>query len=847
MKTKWFILCLFTLLVNITANAISINGICYTLNSTDKTATVTYYSTTSSSNSNYYSGDIQIPSSVTYSSKSYRVIAIGASAFKGCVNITSINIPNSVTSIGEDAFSGCSGMTDITIPTSVTSIGSYAFIYCSGLSTISLPSSVTSLGNYLFADCTGLTSVTMTSRVSSISKGMFSNCSNLRNFYIPTSVTTIQEFAFENCSNLTSITLPPSIVEIQNYAFYGCIYLSTINIPANVRTIGSYPISYTPSGDYYYEHWDESYYNYKSPFSGCSSLKSFVVDEDNPYYSSIDGVLYNKAGDILYDFPKGKSGIYTVPSQTKAMNYGILSGCDKLTGLYLSDSLWVPNTYQFPFGGRQIKTLHIGKNLSGEFQTANAAAQLPNLETITVDEANTTWWVEDGVLYGVSYERVYYWGDNLQPIYSSLILYPKKKTNSSFSVPEGVKSIAPRAMGANSYLKTISLPSTLRSIGDYAFMNCSNLQTVNNLPSRIESYAFSGCSKLSSINLSPRVTRLGESAFENCTSLKNIVLGKALEYEEVWDGIFYGCNSIEHIYVLSNNLTSYGYDDIDEDYVHWIVTHMFDNYNAIVHVPSAYLSSYRSSGQWSQFNIVGFVMNDVNGDGERDVVDVVDIARYVVGTPAETFLEILADINSDGDVNVGDAVSLVNLIAGDQNFAKPMMAPRKAETSDDALSLIEGGNGLSLALQNNRDYTAFQFDLYVPEGTDVTQMLLNVQRKQKHQLLYKKVNEGHWRVAALSTSNRSFEGNDGELLSITLDGISNEGVTLSNILFFDTEGNGYQFDDITLNGTTAIEIPLPTLPRGEGAVYTLDGRRISESSVLPKGIYIVNGKKVVVK
>ena len=122
MKTKWFILCLFTLLVNITANAISINGICYTLNSTDKTATVTYYSTTSSSNSNYYSGDIQIPSSVTYSSKSYRVIAIGASAFKGCVNITSINIPNSVTSIGRYLFYNCTGLTSVTMTSRVSSI-----------------------------------------------------------------------------------------------------------------------------------------------------------------------------------------------------------------------------------------------------------------------------------------------------------------------------------------------------------------------------------------------------------------------------------------------------------------------------------------------------------------------------------------------------------------------------------------------------------------------------------------------------------------------------------------------------------------------------------------------------
>lgn len=576
------------------------------------------------------------------------------------------------------------------------------------------------------------------------------------------------------------------------------------------------------------------------------------MDEDNPYYSSIDGVLYNKAGDILYDFPKGKSGIYTVPSQTKAMNYGILLGCDKLTGLYLSDSFWVPEHYQFPFGGSQIKTLHIGKNLSGEFETNGAAAQLPNLETITVDEANTTWWVDNGVLYGVTHEWDY-WGDYLQPIESSLVLYPKKKTNTSFSVPEGVRYIDTRAMAANSYLKTISLPSTLGSIGYYAFENCSNLQAVNNLPPLIRDKAFSGCSKLSSINLSPRVILLDDHAFENCTSLKTIVLGGSLAYDEIRDGIFYGCHSIENIYVLSNNLTSYGYDDVGEDYVDWIDTHMFDNYNATVHVPSAYLSSYRSSDQWSQFNIVGFVMDDVNGDGERDVVDVVDIARYVVGTPAEAFDPILADINSSGEVNIADAVCLVNEIAGDQNFAKPMMAPRKAETSEDVLTLTEGETGLSLALENQRDYTAFQFDLYVPEDVDVAQMQLNAQRKQKHQLLYNKVEDGHWRIAALSTSNRTFNGNDGELLSVVYDGIMNDEVAIRNIHFFTADGSDYQFDDISLSGTTAIH----SLNNGQGTnvgfstVYDMQGRKImsgdSSNRQLPKGLYIINGKKVVIK
>ena len=91
-----------------------------------------------------------IPSSVT---------SIGNGAFYGCSGLTSITIPSSVTSIGKWAFEGCSGLTSITIPSSVTSIGDMAFKDCSGLTSITIPSSVTSIGDYAFWGCSGLTSL----------------------------------------------------------------------------------------------------------------------------------------------------------------------------------------------------------------------------------------------------------------------------------------------------------------------------------------------------------------------------------------------------------------------------------------------------------------------------------------------------------------------------------------------------------------------------------------------------------------------------------------------------------------------------------------------------------------
>lgn len=137
--------------------------------------------------------------------------------------ISTLEIPSSVTSIGNNAFYGCSGLTTLNLPSNVTSIGDRAFGYCSNLTSVDLPSSITKMGDFVFFYCEKLSNVNLPSDITTISTGAFGGCSSLQNINLPSGVTTIGDNAFSDCSNLTNVTLPSALASIGDYAFSGCI------------------------------------------------------------------------------------------------------------------------------------------------------------------------------------------------------------------------------------------------------------------------------------------------------------------------------------------------------------------------------------------------------------------------------------------------------------------------------------------------------------------------------------------------------------------------------------------------------------------------------------------------
>ena len=204
------------LLATMTAQAYDFekDGIFYNVTSLeDLTVEVTYEE--EKGHSNYY-GEITIPQTVEWNERTFTVTAIGDWALYDIYgNITSINMPSSITRIEELAFGHCE------------------------LDTIVIPDNVTYIGGQAFSGCENLKSVTFPNNLETISSLAFSECNSLKNIILPENLKILgNEYSsnngvFENCANLSSVTLPGSLTDLGENTFNGCNKLDTVIVKSS--------------------------------------------------------------------------------------------------------------------------------------------------------------------------------------------------------------------------------------------------------------------------------------------------------------------------------------------------------------------------------------------------------------------------------------------------------------------------------------------------------------------------------------------------------------------------------------------------------------------------------------
>lgn len=162
--------------------------------------------------------------------------ALPSCCFYNCISLTDVILPNSIKTIGGECFYGCEKLSKIYLPDSITAIRYDAFRY-SGLTEISIPNAVTEIGSYVFSNCENLGKIVFGANVKTIGSSAFSSCTKLSYVTIPASVSEINNSAFYN-SGLSNITIEYGVQRLGSRVFYNCDNLTSVTLPNSVYEIG---------------------------------------------------------------------------------------------------------------------------------------------------------------------------------------------------------------------------------------------------------------------------------------------------------------------------------------------------------------------------------------------------------------------------------------------------------------------------------------------------------------------------------------------------------------------------------------------------------------------------------
>lgn len=242
-------------------------------------------------------------------------------------------------------------------------------------------------------------------------------------------------------------------------------------------------------------------------FEGCESLTAINVDTNNTAYTSIDGVLYNKDKTNLILYPAGKT----------STTYTILSSVTDID--------------------------------------SNAFDSFSTLTEINVEDSNSMYSSIDGVLFNKNK--------------TTLITYPAGKTDTSYTIPEGVTTIGDKAFNGCTNLKTLTMPNSITNVGDLSFncvgletlnvakadyltyfANCTNIKNLSVDAGTIPANAFKNSDKLTTVVLGDGVTSVGESAFDSCSSLQSVSIGSNVT--SLGTGSFANCSALKTLSILGD-------------------------------------------------------------------------------------------------------------------------------------------------------------------------------------------------------------------------------------------------------------------------------------------------------
>ena len=577
---------------------------------------------------------------------------IGNYAFYYAKNLTSVTFASTASfkdtsdkllAIGQYAFDHCTQLTSITLPAGDAknpySIGTYAFSY-TGLSSVTIPDGVGALGDGCFQSTEALASVNFTTTNSlTFGKYVFNGCKALTDIELPDGTTTIGANMFYKCESLTSITIPANVTSIDANAFSGCVKLTSVTFAAvaesdeegaaaysKMANIGAKAFENTALTSFAFPTLksgsislgasiftgcksletvtlSKSVSSIEGAFSGCASIKSFIVDPANENFAAVEGdpILYNKqktayryiSGLLVGEFKVGNTievigaNVFEnqialtkiiIPANVKEIGANAFLGCALLEEVEFEHSDESPsqltslgdNAFKNCYELRKVtlpgnlKTipqemfnqcyklsaitlpeglLTIGKSAFAE--AGLTSVTIPSSVTEIGETAFRGASSGGGYLESVTFAKTKEGNTALTTIGNGAFKY---QPYTSFTVPKSVTSFGNLMFDSCKNLTTVVFENTMQTMPNSTFKSCASLTSVT-FPTGLETFGttvFQDCTALTTVAVPDTVKTLGSSMFKGCTGLKSVTFGPGSQLDTILTNCFEG-SGIESI------------------------------------------------------------------------------------------------------------------------------------------------------------------------------------------------------------------------------------------------------------------------------------------------------------